>query len=182
VSDRRYKQASPELISAIRGALRADPTRGNAEIGRMFGVTRISVYRQRIRLEQAGEIPVRAHDLGIPRQEAHPNLLAGFPAGRQPHTQSGALSPTLTAPRRERHLGELRVEFPSVDERLLIVMAQRMAQYELITVWLDDNGGPGKGEVWNCAQFGEKLASAISNQYERLRELQRQAEHPEVAG
>lgn len=84
----------------------------------------------------------------------------------------GAHSAELTAPIRERHLEALRERFPNADLTIVGLQATRLAQMELVGVWLDSKGGPIRnrrtGTIFGAADYWSKLASAFERTHERL--------------
>lgn len=111
---------------------------------------------------------------------AHPggeNLVEPAGPGNSRAVSHGAWSEGLVAPRRERLLGELRVEFPGASERRLIVQAHRLAQLELLGEFADERGvirSRRTGDVFPAAQLAERIASAFLSEQDRL-EAQRDA-------
>jgi hypothetical protein len=177
-----WKRATPELIVAIKAALRSDPQRSNGELGRAFGVSRTTIYRCRMKLEQAGEISARALMRDVPKLEAHPHLDAGTLAdGTAPAVKHGAKSPALIAPLRDRFLTELRDRFPACDDQLLALQAHRAAQIELLGRFIEERGviRTRSGECYNAVRWCDKLSTAYENQHARLMAMQREAEQVE---
>jgi hypothetical protein len=92
-------------------------------------------------------------------------------------TKHGAHSPELVAPIRERHLDALRQRFPKADVTLLGLQATRLAQLELVGLWLDGKGiirNRRFGTIWPAAEYWAKVASTFERQHERL-----EAQHPD---
>jgi hypothetical protein len=87
-------------------------------------------------------------------------------------TTHGAHRAELVAPIRERHLEALRERFPTADVTVIGLQATRLAQMELVGVWLDSKGGPIRnrrtGTIFGAADYWSKLASAYERQHERL--------------
>jgi hypothetical protein len=94
----------------------------------------------------------------------------------------GAYSQNIE-PLRIEHLARLRTRFPSADDALLNIQAERAAQIDLIAEYLGQRPGVGAvmrnrrtATVWPARAFALKLESA----YERLDERLERQEH-EVA-
>jgi hypothetical protein len=87
-------------------------------------------------------------------------------------TKYGAHSPEIVAPIRDRNLVVLRERFPSADVTILGLQATRLAQLELVGIWLDSKGGPMRnrrtGTIFPAAEYWAKIASAYERQHERL--------------
>ncbi len=70
----------------------------------------------------------------------------------------GATSEQKLAPLRERHREQLREEFPELDERVLAMLASRLAKIELAETFLDERGviKDEDGDVYPVADRVEK--------------------------
>jgi hypothetical protein len=93
-------------------------------------------------------------------------------------------APGELGPVRERHLEHLLARFPMADVTILGLQATRLAQLELVGVWLDDRGimrNRRTGTIYPAADYWAKVASAFERQHERL-EAQRASTstHPDA--
>ena len=157
----------------IREAILADSERSNRSIASEVGCSPHTVIRVR---ERHVQLPAM-NGTGATARPGGENLIEPAGPGNSRALTHGAHSEASIAPIRERHLTALRGQFAAVDERLLSVMAHRMAQYELLTDWLDRNGiVKGRGEVYGAAVFAERLARNFEAQFDRLREIQGEAD------
>jgi hypothetical protein len=164
----------------IRDLIAADPSRSSRSIAVEVGCSPHTVIRQRERVQPHDDDGtadgVRACSGNGRPHPGSENLVPPAGPGNERATRHGAWSEQRVAPVRERHAAALRSQFDAVDERLLSVMAHRMAQYELLTAWLDEHGiVKGRGEVFPAAQFAERLARNFEQQFDRLAEIQRDA-------
>jgi hypothetical protein len=161
----------------IAAALRADASRSSNSIAVEIGCSSHTVKRVRGHMQERTQ--GRAENGTHPGSE---NLLPREPGNDRAVTH-GAHSEARIAPLRAVHLAALRDQFTAVDERLLSVQAERMAQYQLLTAWLDANGlvkdGASvttRGQVYSAATFAETLARSFEKQFDRLREIQAEAD------
>jgi len=158
----------------IHAAILADPERSSHSIAVEVGCSTGTVIRQRGVLANMTEEEVN----GTP----HPGAaVTPAPVGNERTLRHGARSPRHIAPGRERYLVMLRERFPAVSTELLIVMATRMSQFDLVTTWLDANGilnPKRKGEVFGAAQFAERLARSFEQQHAVLVQMQAEADAP----
>lgn len=95
----------------------------------------------------------------------------------QAATTHGAHSSALAAPLRERHLAALRERFPNADVTILGLQATRLAQMELVGVWLDERGimrNRRTGTTYPAADYWARVASAYERQHERLEAAERE--------
>lgn len=81
------------------------------------------------------------------------------------------------APARERHMKALRADYPSLDNRRLALLADRLARIDLASAWLDKQRGivhTEDGGVFLIAKEVEKWASRAEVLLERA-EAERRA-------
>ncbi len=85
-------------------------------------------------------------------------------------------------PLRVEHLARLRERFPSADDALLAIQAERAAQLDLISEYLGRRPGVGAvmrnrrtAVVWPAREYAAKLQSAYERQCERLEGQDREA-------
>jgi hypothetical protein len=100
--------------------------------------------------------------------QARKAQLANLRKGQPVH---GALTESRTRPLRERYLAELRGEFPTANERRLIVQAHRLAQLELLGDFADERGVIAhrrRGTVYPAAAMAERIACAFLAEQDRL--------------
>lgn len=84
------------------------------------------------------------------------------PKGNTRAAKHGAKTEQLVAPRREAHLTVLREDYPHLDERRLILMADRLARIDLATAWLEQQKSlvaNKQGDVYPVAREVEKWAA-----------------------
>jgi hypothetical protein len=106
-------------------------------------------------------------------EEAHARVLAtrrNAPPPAKGNTRtlkSGARSRNslALAPVRERHLAELSRDYPKLDSRRLVLLADRMARIEASMDWLDKNGlvRNAKGDPHPLVKFVERWATRAEN-------------------
>lgn len=68
----------------------------------------------------------------------------------------------MLAPVRERHLQVLREDYPNLDGRRLVLLADRLARIDLASAWLDKQNGlvrNKQGEPYLIVREVEKWAS-----------------------
>lgn len=160
-----------ERREQLATVLLAEPGLSNREVARRVGSDHKTAGVVRAELERTGEIPARTR-----RRQGHGGELWVSEARNGKALRHGAYSEPKVAPLRERHLTALRERFDAVDERLLAITAHRMAQFELVTGWLDGHGiVKGRGDVFPAAQFAERLGRNFEQQFDRLTEIQREA-------
>jgi hypothetical protein len=70
----------------------------------------------------------------------------------------GATSEQLLAPLRQRFHAQLRIDFPDTDDRVLAMLASRMAKIEQAESWLEERGviKNEDGDVYPIADRVEK--------------------------
>ena len=91
----------------------------------------------------------------------------------------GATSEQLLAPLRERLREQLRVDFPGMDERVVAMLASRLAKIERAEAFLDERGiiKNDDGDVYPIADRVEKWSRRAEDLL-RSAGVQRQAGSP----
>ncbi len=96
---------------------------------------------------------------------------------------TGAHSEASIEPLRTEHLVRLRERFPSADDALLAIQAERAAQIDLISAYLGKRAGVGAvlrnrrtATVWPAREFAAKLQGAYERLHERLEAQEREAD------
>jgi hypothetical protein len=93
----------------------------------------------------------------------------------------GAHSPEQIRPLRERFLAELAEAFPSASRHEIAIQAHRLAQLELLGLFLDEKGvirHRRRGDVYPAASLAEKIASAYERQSAVLEQRERDRRDP----
>jgi hypothetical protein len=116
-----------------------------------------------------GVSPSTAHaDLSAtePRPDPAPNIqtpdgqpVAGAEAGNTRAMTHGVHSEKRVAPLREKHVVALRESYPRLDDRRLVMLADRLARIEAASAWLDGQEGivrDADGEVYAVVKELEK--------------------------
>lgn len=104
------------------------------------------------------------------------------PKGNTRAAKHGTRGEVLLAPVREEHLKVLRGDYPDIDDRRLVLLADRLARIDLATAWLDGQKGlvrNKQGEVFGVVREVEKWASraeAILAEAEKERRKPRRAD------
>jgi len=65
----------------------------------------------------------------------------------------------LVAPRREQHIAVLKQDYPHLDDRRLVLMADRLARIDLATAWIEKQRSlvySKQGDVFQVVQLVEK--------------------------
>lgn len=84
----------------------------------------------------AGEVvPIR----NLQRPDGSP--VAGAEPGNRRAEKHGAHGEQRVAPLREKHAAELRRDYPRLDGRRLVLLADRLARIEAASAWLDRQDG-----------------------------------------
>ena len=113
-----------------------------------------------------------------------PTLRANQLANLRPNAavRHGAHAAKDIEPLRVEHLARLRERFPSADDALLAIQAERAAQLDLISEYLGRRPGVGAvmrnrrtAVVWPAREYAAKLQSAYERLCERLEGQQREA-------
>jgi hypothetical protein len=103
------------------------------------------------------------------------------PKGNTRAAKHGAKSETKLAPVRAKHLQVLREDYPDLDTRRLVLLADRFARIDLATAWLDRQKSivrNSEGEVFLVVREVEKWASRAE---QLLAEAERERRRPRRA-
>jgi transcriptional regulator with XRE-family HTH domain len=95
-------------------------------------------------------------------QDAQGKPVAGAEEGNTRAMTHGAHSERHIAPLREKHAAELRVSYPRLDDRRLVLLADRLARIEAVSAWLDAQEGivrDHNGEVYAVVKELERWTS-----------------------
>jgi hypothetical protein len=141
-------------------------------IAQKVGVARATVHSDIVTgLEPKAPVP------GIQTPEGKP--VAGAEPGNSRAVTHGARSELQLAPVRERHVAELHRQYPKLDGRRLVLLADRLARIEVATAWLDQRDGVVRnkdgevfavvGEVERWSSRAEKVIAEVEAEHRRDR-------------
>jgi hypothetical protein len=95
-------------------------------------------------------------------QDAKGRPVAGAEEGNARAMTHGVNSERRITPLREKHVAELRVTYPRLDDRRLVLLADRLARIEAASTWLDSQEGivrDENGEVFAVVKELERWTS-----------------------
>lgn len=146
-------------ISLARRRARARRLRGEGlsvrEIAKRLGVSVSTAHA-----DVSHGAPALAPVANIQDAEGRP--VAGAEAGNTRAITHGVNSERRIAPLREKHVAELRVSYPRLDGRRLVLLADRLARIEAASAWLDSQEGivrDENGEVFAVVKELERWTS-----------------------
>lgn len=112
-------------------------------------------------------------------QTAEGKPVAGAEPGNTRAMTHGARSELRLVPVRERHVAELHRQYPKLDGRRLVLLADRLARIEVASAWLDRQDGVVRnkdgevfavvGEVERWSSRAEKVLAEVEAEHRRDR-------------
>lgn len=125
------------------------------EIAEFLGVS-VSTAHGYLKAPAPAVVPIRNI------QDAQGRPVAGAEPGNSRAVTHGATSERRLAPVRERQVGELRASYPRLDDRRLVLLADRLARIEVASEWLDRQAGivrNADGEVYAVVKEVERWSA-----------------------